>query len=81
LPHHALPELGVLPHTVQLYTFDDPAPTYGQTNFSSMFEFMFVEAQWKRFTLYFGETAYWVNYDVDVPLFLPIYGGKQQLLT
>lgn len=64
--------LGVLPHTVQMYTFDDPAPTYGQTNFTNMFKFATVEAP-LRYTLYHGETAYWVNYDIDMPLFLPYY--------
>ncbi len=24
-----------------------------------------------------GEAAYWVNYDIDVPLFLPIYGSAR----
>jgi hypothetical protein len=76
LPHYAEPSLGVMPHTVQYYTFDDPAPTYGQRTFSSMLNYTFVEAP-KRSTLYYGETAYWVNYDVDVPLFLPIYASAR----
>jgi len=75
LPHYASPSLGVMPHTVQMYRFDDPAPTYGQKNFTSMFKYNMIEAASGRTTLYFGETAYWVNYDVDVPLFLPLYGG------
>lgn len=28
--------------------------------------------------VYYGETAYWVNVDIDVPLFLPIYGQRRQ---
>lgn len=56
-----------------MYSFDDPAPTYGQTNFSNMFKYAVVEAATKRYTLYHGETAYWVNYDIDLPLFLPYY--------
>lgn len=55
-----------------MYTFDDPAPTYGRTNFTNMYDFAVVEAP-ERYTLYHGETAYWVNYDIDVPLFLPYY--------
>lgn len=27
--------------------------------------------------VYMGESAYWVNYDVDVPLFLPLYGAAR----
>lgn len=64
--------MGVLAHTVQMYSFDDPAPTYGQVNFHNMYNFTLIEAP-LRYTLYHGETAYWVNYDIDVPLFLPYY--------
>lgn len=56
-----------------MYTFDDPAPTYGQMNFTNMYKYATVEAATKRYTMYHGETAYWVNYDIDVPLFLPYY--------
>lgn len=31
----------------------------------------------KRDVLYYGETAYWVNVDVDVPLFLPLSGQRR----
>jgi hypothetical protein len=27
--------------------------------------------------VYYGETAYWVSVDVDVPLFLPLYGERR----
>lgn len=27
-----------------------------------------------RSVMFYGETAYWVNVDIDVPLFLPLYG-------
>jgi hypothetical protein len=27
--------------------------------------------------LYYGETAFWVNFDIDVPLFLPIYASAR----
>ena len=27
--------------------------------------------------IYYGETAYWVSVDVDVPLFLPLYGERR----
>jgi len=37
-----------------------------------MFDFMFKEAG-NRVVMYYPETAYWVNYDNQVPLFLPIY--------
>lgn len=68
--------LGVLAHTVQMYTFDDPAPTYGQKNFMNMYDYTLIQAP-HRYTLYHGETAYWVNYDIDVPLFLPLYASAR----
>src|SRR5207248_5453152 len=36
--------LGVFPHTVQAYGLDDPAPTYGNADFSYMRTFMEEEA-------------------------------------
>lgn len=58
-----------------VYAFDDPAPTYGNENFTYMFDFMFKNAaKGVREVVYHPETAYWVNYDIDVPLFLPLYG-------
>ena len=36
LPIYADPRLGIMPHTVQFYSYDDPAPTYGNANFSGM---------------------------------------------
>ncbi|KJE94812.1 hypothetical protein CAOG_05389 [Capsaspora owczarzaki ATCC 30864] len=74
LPIYADSRMGIMPHTVQMYAFDDPAPTYGNQNFTYMFDFMFKNAQKNvREVVYHPETAYWVNYDIDVPLFLPYY--------
>lgn len=83
LPLYADPRLGVLPHTVQVYALDDPAPTYGQTDFTGMLQFM----QWvsdrnrqretPRPMYWYPETAYWVNYDNHVPLFLPVYAHRR----
>jgi len=77
LPMLADKRLQIMPHTVQLYEFDDPAPTYGNTNFTFMKEFAVYEAASGRDTIYHGETGYWVNYDIDVPLFLPLYGAAR----
>jgi hypothetical protein len=76
LPHYADPRLGVLPHTVQHYGIDDPAPTYGNRSFQRVRDFAAVEAG-KRPVVYYPETAYWVSFDVDVPLFLPLYGERR----
>jgi hypothetical protein len=76
LAHYADKRLGVFPHTVQLYALDDPAPTYGNSNFSHILKFMMLEAD-KRETLWYPETNYWVNYDSNVPLFLPLYAERR----
>ena len=76
LPAFADPDLGVYAHTVQVYSFFQPAPSYGNTNFTYMLEFLLQQST-QREALFHGETAYWVNYDIDVPLFLPIYGSNR----
>jgi hypothetical protein len=72
LPHYADERLGVMPHTVQHYALDDQAPTYGNTDFDFMREFLQEEIG-RRPVAWHPETAYWVSFDVDVPLFLPVY--------
>jgi hypothetical protein len=87
LPIFADERLGMMPHPVQLYSHNDPAPTYGNVNFSYLFDFMFDFAEEAdradgdqqqqrqgRRMVYHPETAYWVSYDINVPLFLPVYG-------
>ncbi len=76
LPHHADKRLGVLPHTVQHYGLEDPAPTYGNTNFDYIRNFVWQEAG-TRPTVFYPESAYWVSFDVDVPLFLPLYADRR----
>lgn len=76
LPHFADSRLGVLPHTVEFYSLDDPAPTYGNTDFSFIRDFMNYEAG-SREVLWYPETAYWVSFDIDLPLFLPLYAERR----
>ncbi len=76
LPYYADPALGVMPHTVQYYDLDGPAYTYGNQNFHEIRRYMQLEAG-RREVLYYPETAYWVNFDIDVPLFLPIYAASR----
>lgn len=76
LPHYADPRMGIMPHTVQHYGLDDLAPTYGNTDFDFMFEFMREEAG-SRTVVWHPETAYWVSFDVDVPLLLPVYAERR----
>ncbi len=70
------PSLGVYPHTVEVYSLDDPAPTYGNTDFGYMRTFMETEAG-RREVIWHPETAYWISYDVNVPLFLPVYAQRR----
>jgi hypothetical protein len=80
LPSFVSPTLGIFPHTVQAYSFDDPTSgTYGNNNFTYMEDYLIYEAKLgQRAVLYYGETSYWVNVDIDVPLFLSIYGQRRQ---
>ena len=72
LPYYADQRLGVLPHTVQFYDLEGPALTYDNENFHYIRRYMQMEAG-RREVLFYPETAYWVSFDIDVPLFLPIY--------
>lgn len=76
LPHYADRRLGVLPHTVQHYALDDPAPTYGNMGFDHIRRFLQEQAG-RRPTVWHPETAYWVSFDNDVPLFLPLYASRR----
>lgn len=76
LPYYADSRLGIMAHTVQIYALDDPAPTYGHQDFSDMHRFMRLNSG-KRPLIWYPETAYWVNYDIHVPLFLPVYGRQR----
>ncbi|KAJ3115313.1 hypothetical protein HK100_001400 [Physocladia obscura] len=74
LPHFASKNLGVLPHTVEPYSLDDPAPTYGNKDFGYIREYLNWELENnERPVVFYPETAYWVSVDIDVPLFMPIY--------
>ena len=80
LPTCAVPEMGVMPHTVQMYSLTDPAPTYSNDNSDGTFghirEFLQEEVG-RRQVVWHPETAYWVSVDVDVPLFLPTYAERR----
>lgn len=76
LTYFADPRLGVMPHTVQFFDLQGPAPTYGNQTFQFMDHYMELEAG-RREVLFYPETAYWVSFDIDVPLFLPIYADSR----
>lgn len=73
LPKKAATGVGILPHTVFFYGLNDEyAPMYGRKDYADMREFYYSES-FKRESLYYPETSYWVFMDVDVPLFLTDY--------
>ncbi len=76
LPMLADPRIVLMPHTVQFYSLTDPAPTYGQKDFSFLRTFMRKASRTHRLW-WFPETAYWVSFDIDIPLFLPLYAWKR----
>lgn len=76
LPYYAEPQLASMPHTVQFFALTDPAYTYGNTNFTQMFDFMMFIAKTGRRTIWYPEAAYWCSFDITVPLFLPLYVNR-----
>jgi hypothetical protein len=76
LPYYADARMGVMPHTVEIYGLDDPAPTYGNTDFGYVKDFLEGEVG-TREVVWYPETAYWVTYDIDGPLFLPVYAERR----
>ena len=65
-------DMGVYPHTVQYYDLLGPAPAYDNEDFVWMYEWM-LDRIGERKVYYYPETAYWCSFDIDVPLYLPIY--------
>ncbi|MBN2527918.1 MAG: hypothetical protein JXR76_16130 [Deltaproteobacteria bacterium] len=76
LPSVADPRLGVMPHTVGYYGLSDPAPVYGNRDFTHMDAYIQAEVG-KREVIWYPESAYWCSMDVDVPLFLPVYAERR----
>ena len=56
---------------MQAYSLADPAPTYGGANFSATLDFIGLMLRAGHSVAYYPESAYWCNYDISVPLFLP----------
>jgi len=64
---------GVMSHTVMFYTaFEEIAPVYGNENLKHMLEFH-EQQQQERETWYYPESAYWITFDISVPMLLLPY--------
>jgi len=72
LVQEADPALGAYPHTVAYFGFTGPAYVYGNDNFDDLYAWMLAQIG-SRKMYYYPETAYYCSFDIDVPLFLPIY--------
>ncbi len=66
-------ERGVLSHTVMFYNMTEPkAPVYENKNQRHQFEFLLSQMK-QRETWYYPESAYWVTFDLSVPMLLLPY--------
>lgn len=66
-------ERGVLSHTVMFYDMTESnAPVYENKNQRHMFDFL-LEQMKQRETWYYPESAYWVTFDISVPMLLLPY--------
>ena len=66
------------PHTVQMYSLADPlVGSYGRQNYTDIRGMMGLLEKEGKPQVFFPETAYWVNFDNSVPLFLPLYAADR----
>lgn len=73
LPQYAVPDVGVMPHTVYFYgLIDTLAPMYHRQDYADMREFYLSEVK-KRPSIYYPETSYFIFMDMDAPLLLTDY--------
>ncbi len=63
--------MGLQFHPLMFYNLFDPAPVYGNDDFHYLYDLMEANYQ-KRAIWYFPESAWWLTFDIPVPLYLPI---------
>lgn len=74
LAQFANPEITPWVHTVMFYNlFEDAGGAYHHDDFSEHRDFVFERLQADQPVGYFPETAYWIAFDVSVPIYLPLY--------
>ncbi len=78
LPERSVAEMGAYLHTTMFYDLKNPAPVYGNTSFNHQKDF-FDRVYGKRPIVYFPETAWWLGFDNNLPLALPITGYSRGL--
>ena len=85
LPTRAGQEVGLMVHTTMYYTLEHPAPVYGCEVFHHQ-ETLMREVNGKRRQVFYPETAWWLGFDNNMPLALPLTGWSrawdiQKILT
>jgi len=73
LPEKADSAMGAYVHTTMFYDMKHPAPVYSNENFHHQNAFL-KRIVGKRKVIYFPETAWWLGFDNNLPLALPITG-------
>jgi hypothetical protein len=73
LPLRADPAIGLMVHTTMFYDLEHPVTVYGNKDFHHA-QIPFVQGRGQRDLVYFPETAWWLGFDNNLPLFLPITG-------
>ncbi len=71
LPLQSDERIGAYVHTTMFYDLEHPAPVYSCENFHQQVDFM-TAADGKREQVYFPETAWWLGFDNNTPIVLPI---------
>ncbi len=73
LPLRADPRMGAWVHTTMYYDLTHPAPVYGCESFAQQADFI-AQADGQRPQVYFPETAWWLGFDNNMPLVMPLTG-------
>ncbi len=78
LPLQAAPDLGAWVHTTMYYAMGRPAPVYGCESFDHQLDFVSEASASGREQIWFPETAWWLGFDNNLPLAMPITGLSRQ---
>lgn len=77
LPLQADAALGAFVHTTMFYTLDHAAPVYECEDFGHQLDFL-AAADGQRRQVFFPETAWWLGFDNNLPMALPLTGWSRE---
>ncbi|MEM7604060.1 MAG: hypothetical protein AAF411_01785 [Myxococcota bacterium] len=77
LPSQADESIRSWVHTTMFYTLEHPAPVYECENFHHQRDYYDIVKPQNRDLEFFPETGWWLGFDNNVPLELPIYGWSR----